>query len=64
MPMLDHQRYPTSAEMELLMARARQLRSEYLGMLITRARLRARQFYSVAGERRITGAQHFYPDVG
>jgi hypothetical protein len=62
--MLERGRYPTPEEIEAIISRAHQMRAEYLASLITRAALRAKQFFSRAQDRRITGAQRFYPDVG
>ena len=64
--MLERGRCPTPEEVEVLIARARRMRSEYMGALIASAALRAKQFFFRARERRIgiTGAQRFYPDVG
>lgn len=62
--MLEYPRYPTTEGLELLMARARQMRSEYMGMLVTHAKLRAMQYFLGDGRRKVTGAQRFYFDVG
>lgn len=62
--MLEHGRYPTPDEVEVLIARARRMRSEYMAALIMNAVLRARQFRSRANDRRIAHAQRYYPDVG
>lgn len=61
--MLPSQRYPTHEEIELLIARARHMRSVYIGALINTAALRARQYFSAARERRVAAPRRFYPDV-
>lgn len=57
-------RHLTHEEIEVIMARARHMRSLYVAMLVSQAALRARQWYSGAREQRVIGAQRFYPDVG
>jgi hypothetical protein len=62
--MLEHGRCLTPEEVEVLIARARRMRSEYLGALIVSAALRARQFYSrVKDQRIVTGMQRIYSDI-
>lgn len=62
--MLQHGRYLTLDELEVLAARAHRMRSEYVAELITTAALRAKQFFARAAERRATSPRQYYPDVG
>ena len=56
-------RYPTPEEVQAIMAKARTMRSQFVGALIASAALRARQYFIVARERRRGEARHFYPDT-
>lgn len=62
--MLQDGRYETLDEMEALFARARRMRSDYVAVLVTRASLRAKQFFARAADRRYPSAARYYPDVG
>jgi hypothetical protein len=62
--MLEHGRYPTPDEIQVLMDRAHLMRSEYIAALMVHAALRAKQFFVRARERRITSAPRYFPDVG
>jgi hypothetical protein len=56
-------RYPTPEEVQAIMERARHMRSQFIGVLIASAALRARQYYIVARERRHGEVRHFYSDT-
>lgn len=62
--MLELGRYPTPDEVDVLIARARRMRSEYVAALVMSAALRVKQFLARAGDRRATRAQRFFPDIG
>lgn len=62
--MLEQGRYPTHEEIEVVIARARLLRSLYVSALIKGAWRRAKELLAGAEARRGTGAGHYYPDMG
>lgn len=57
-------RHPTHEEIETLLARARDLRAQYLAALLASAALRARQWAQTSRERRLPTGRRFYPDIG
>ena len=62
-------RYPTHEEIEVIMARARRMRSIYVGALLRNAMARVRRFLAEEGgprgaaTRRYHAARHYYPDT-
>jgi hypothetical protein len=62
--MLELGRYPTHAEIEAIMARARRMRALYIGMLIARGLSRLQQLLTGLRPRRETSAQRFRTDMG
>ena len=63
-------RCPSPHEIEVIMARARRMRSIYVGALLSNALRRVRRFLAEEGERRgaatqrYPAARRFYPDIG
>lgn len=57
-------RYPTHAEIEAVMARARLMRSLFVAALIRRALQRLQHAYADATVPRSRATRRFYPDVG
>jgi hypothetical protein len=61
-------RYPTHEEIEVIMARARRMRSLYVGALLSNALQRLRRFLDEEGGQRGAGARRYsarryYPDT-
>lgn len=62
-------RYPSHDEIEVIMARARRMRSIYVGALLGNALRRVRRFFAEEGgqrgaaTRRYPAAQRYYPDT-
>ena len=62
-------RYPSHEEIEVIMARARRMRSIYVGALLGNAMARVRRFFAEEGgrrgarARRYHAARHYYPDT-
>lgn len=56
-------RYPTHEEVEVILARARELRAQYLAALLASSALRARQWAQASRERRLPAGRRYYPDV-
>ena len=56
-------RYPSHEEIEVIMARARRMRSIYVGALLGNALLRVRRFFAEEYGRRGAATQHYYPDT-
>jgi hypothetical protein len=56
--------HPTPDEVEVIIARARRMRSEYVAGLLVSAALRVKQSFSRDRDARSTGARRFYPDLG
>jgi hypothetical protein len=57
-------RYPTQDEIEVITARARRMRSLYVGALIRTALLRLQRAYPDATVPRSGATRRFYADVG
>jgi hypothetical protein len=57
-------RYPSQEEIEAIMARARRMRSIYIGALISKALLRLQHAYADATVPRSSATRRFYPDIG
>lgn len=62
--MRERRRHPTPEEVEIIMARARRMRSIYVAALISTALQRLRQAYADATQPRRGAARRYYPDVG
>jgi hypothetical protein len=62
--MLEQGRYPTHAEIEAIMARARRMRALYIGMLIARGLSRLQRLLAGLKPRRETNGRHFRTDIG
>lgn len=62
--MLEQGRYPTHEEIEVIIARARRMRAQYLGALIARGVSRLTQLFTGTRPRRGIGARRFRADMG
>ena len=56
-------RYPSPEEIEIIMARARRMRSIYVGAQLSSALRRVRRFFAEEGGRRGAAVQRHYPDT-
>lgn len=61
--MRERRRHPTPEEVEIIIARARRMRSVYIAALISRAALSVKQCFTPAVERRSGPAQRYYHDI-
>lgn len=61
--MTELKRHPTHEEIEVILARARRMRSLYVAALVQHAALRAKQWMSIARERRGAARRRVYADV-
>ena len=62
--MLEQGRYPTHEEIEVIIARARLMRSQYVGALIARGVSRLKQLLSATRLPRGAGTRRFRADMG
>lgn len=62
--MLELGRHPAHEEIEAIIARARLMRSLFVGALITRGTQRVKQLLAGAKPQPGDGARRFYPDMG
>ena len=60
--MIEPRRHATPEEVQAILARARQMRSEYLAALLVSATLRARQHFINMREDRRGEGRRFYQD--
>jgi len=62
--MLEPVRYPTREEIEAIIARARQMRAQYVGALVARGVSRLTQLLTGARPRHRTGTRRLRADMG
>lgn len=62
--MLEQRRYPTHDEIEVIIARARRMRAQYVGALIARGVTRLKQLLTATRPLRGAGTRRFRPDMG
>ena len=62
--MLEQGRYPTHEEIEVIIARARRMRAQYLGALIAGGVSRLKQMLTATRPPRGAGTRRFRPDMG
>ena len=62
--MLEQGRYPTHEEIEVIIARARRMRAQYLGALIARGVARLKQLLTGLRPPRGVGTRRFRADPG
>ena len=60
--MRERRRHPTPDEVEIIIARAHRMRSEYMATLVSRAALGVKRYFTPVVERR-SPAGRFYHDI-